>query len=175
MPALPRCAEGTPHEHALGKDRRGEQDLLQEPKPVGNFIQREIGIFPRVDLGSLLPALEAEGMPVSHPQQWEHPSARTPLRPSPHVSTEQQAWRLKPALKRETQCKQEKNLHHPALGGASLLQAALESQDLSNSGLSQRIGSTRKSGDNVRGDVRAGRDGLWWRCFGASLLDHLIK
>lgn len=48
--------------------RRGAQDLLQEPKAVGDFVEREVGIFPRVNLGSLLPALGAEGMPVSQPQ-----------------------------------------------------------------------------------------------------------
>lgn len=63
--------------------RRGAQDLLQEPEAVGDFVQREIGIFPRVNLSSLLPALEAEGMPVSHPQQREHPGAHTLLPPAP--------------------------------------------------------------------------------------------
>lgn len=58
-----------PHRHTGQRGRRGREHLLQESKPVRNFIEREIGIFPRVDLSSCLPALEAERTPVSWPQE----------------------------------------------------------------------------------------------------------
>lgn len=57
-----------PRRSTRWEGRRGAQDLLQEPKAVGDFVEREVGIFPWVNLGSLLPALGAEGMPVSQPQ-----------------------------------------------------------------------------------------------------------
>lgn len=65
-----------PHTHTeVREERRGQKHLLQESKPVCNFVECEIGIFPLVNLSSFLSALKAKRTPMSWSQHQERPSA----------------------------------------------------------------------------------------------------